>query len=136
MNSYTLGFQEIDRTMLALVGGKGANLGELSRIEGIRVPEGFCVTTEAYKSVIEQTTEFDALLDQLTLLTATEVESVREVSKQIRDVIEATRIGKDIDEAVADQLARLEREMLTRCAPVQRRKICRQRLSQDSRIRI
>ncbi len=46
-NSYTLGFQEIDRTMLALVGGKGANLGELSRIEGIRVPEGFCVTTEA-----------------------------------------------------------------------------------------
>ena len=39
--------KEIDRTMLALVGGKGANLGELSRIEGIRVPEGFCVTTEA-----------------------------------------------------------------------------------------
>ena len=107
MNSYTLGFQEIDRTMLALVGGKGANLGELSRIEGIRVPEGFCVTTEAYKSIIEQTPEFDALLDQLTRLTATDVESVREISKQIRDAIEATRIGKDIDEAVADQLARL-----------------------------
>jgi len=35
MNSYVLGFQEIDKTMLMVVGGKGANLGELSRIEGI-----------------------------------------------------------------------------------------------------
>jgi len=44
MNSYVLGFQEIDKTKLAVVGGKGLNLEELSRIEGIRVPEGFCVT--------------------------------------------------------------------------------------------
>lgn len=49
MNSYVLSFQEIDRHKLMAVGGKGANLGELSRIEGIRVPEGFCITTEAYK---------------------------------------------------------------------------------------
>lgn len=48
MNSYVLGFPEIDKTKLAIVGGKGANLGELSRIEGIQVPEGFCVTTKAY----------------------------------------------------------------------------------------
>ena len=54
MNSYTLGFQEIDKTMLALVGGKGANLGELSRIEGIRVPEGFCVTLWLSESEIQQ----------------------------------------------------------------------------------
>src|SRR4051794_3932953 len=33
-----LGFQDIDETQVALVGGKGAQLGELSRIEGIRVP--------------------------------------------------------------------------------------------------
>ena len=38
MGNYILGFQEIDRTRVAVVGGKGANLGELSRIEGIRVP--------------------------------------------------------------------------------------------------
>lgn len=106
-NSYTLGFQEIDKTMLALVGGKGANLGELSRIERIRVPAGFCVTTEAYKSVIEQTPEFKALLDQLTLLTVDDVESVREISRKIRVRVEATPIGKDIEEAVADYLAKL-----------------------------
>ena len=45
---YVLGFQEIDQTQVAVVGGKGANLGELSRIEGIRVPAGYCVTTDAF----------------------------------------------------------------------------------------
>ena len=32
---YVWGFQEIDETQVAVVGGKGAHLGELSRIEGI-----------------------------------------------------------------------------------------------------
>jgi hypothetical protein len=41
MGCYVLGFQEIDQTQVAVVGGKGAHLGELSRIEGIRVPAGF-----------------------------------------------------------------------------------------------
>jgi phosphoenolpyruvate synthase/pyruvate phosphate dikinase len=46
---YVLAFHEIDRTQIASVGGKGAHLGELSRIEGIRVPAGFCVTTAAFQ---------------------------------------------------------------------------------------
>ena len=106
-NSFTLGFQKIDKTKLALVGGKGANLGELSRIEGISVPEGFCVTTEAYKSIVEQTPRFNALLDQLALLTIEDLEAVREISRKIRGAIEATPIGKDIVEAVADCLRQL-----------------------------
>ena len=48
---------------LAIVGGKGANLGELSRIEGVQVPEGFCVTTEAYKKITENNRELNSLLD-------------------------------------------------------------------------
>lgn len=76
MNAYVLDFQEIDKTKLSVVGGKGANLGELSRIEGIRVPEGFCVTTEAYKRTIEQTPEFNALLEQLTQIKMDDREKV------------------------------------------------------------
>src|ERR1044072_2868634 len=106
-NSYALNFSEIDKTKLALVGGKGANLGELSRIEGINVPQGFCVTTSAYQTIIERTPGFDALLDQLNLLKIEDVERVREISKEIRDAIEATAIGNDIEAAVADQLAKL-----------------------------
>jgi phosphoenolpyruvate synthase/pyruvate phosphate dikinase len=48
MSAYILGFQEIDKTKLAMVGGKGANMGELSRIEGVQVPEGFCVISRLY----------------------------------------------------------------------------------------
>ncbi|MFF9803031.1 PEP/pyruvate-binding domain-containing protein, partial [Streptomyces rochei] len=46
---YVLGLQEVDETKVAVVGGKGAHLGRLSRIEDIRVPGGFCVTTEAFR---------------------------------------------------------------------------------------
>jgi phosphoenolpyruvate synthase/pyruvate phosphate dikinase len=53
-NAFILGFQDIDRTKLLLAGGKGANLGELFRDRWkLQVPDGFCITTEAYKKVIE-----------------------------------------------------------------------------------
>ncbi|MDX8029620.1 PEP/pyruvate-binding domain-containing protein [Lentzea sp. BCCO 10_0856] len=45
-----LDFSAIDGSMLAIVGGKAANLGELTRA-GLPVPQGFCVTTEAYRAV-------------------------------------------------------------------------------------
>ena len=47
--SIVVGFSEIDATQVSLVGGKGASLGELSRIDGVSVPPGFCVTTEAFR---------------------------------------------------------------------------------------
>jgi len=54
MGSLVLGFQEMGEKQLWLVGGKGLNLGELSKIQGIQVPEGFCVTTVGYRKAIEQ----------------------------------------------------------------------------------
>ena len=50
--SYVLDFQEIDHTHIAVVGGKSAALGDLSRIAGVRVPDGFCVTTRAFQRAI------------------------------------------------------------------------------------
>ncbi|WP_312810911.1 phosphoenolpyruvate synthase [Sedimentibacter sp.] len=107
MYSYVLGFEEIDKTKLATVGGKGANLGELSGIDGIRVPEGFCVTTEAYKRIIEQTPEFNALLKQLFLLKAEDRESISEISGKIRSAIERTSIPKEIDDEVTRYLIKV-----------------------------
>src|SRR5438874_4715036 len=59
MGSYVLGFQEIDQMQVAIVGGKGAHLGELSRIEGIRVPAGFCVTTDASRQIMAEAPSID-----------------------------------------------------------------------------
>ncbi|MEN6327930.1 MAG: phosphoenolpyruvate synthase, partial [Syntrophomonas sp.] len=107
MSSYVLSFGDIDKTKLALVGGKGANLGELSRIEGINVPEGFCVTTEAYKRIIENNQKFSHLLDQLCLLRLGELEKICQVSAKIRMVIEETAIPKEIKEQIASYITLL-----------------------------
>jgi phosphoenolpyruvate synthase/pyruvate phosphate dikinase len=37
MSPCVLGFQDIEKTKITVVGGKGANLGEISKVEGIRV---------------------------------------------------------------------------------------------------
>ena len=62
---YVLDFGEIDQAQVAAVGGKGAHLGELSRIEGIRVPAGFCVTTDAFQRIMAEAPWIDNRLDGL-----------------------------------------------------------------------
>jgi phosphoenolpyruvate synthase/pyruvate phosphate dikinase len=96
MSSYILGFYEIDKTNHTIVGGKGANLGELSRIEGIRVPEGFCISTEVYKEITVNNSAFNSLLDQLAILKADNRKGISETSAEIRKVIEEITIPKGI----------------------------------------
>jgi pyruvate,water dikinase len=97
---YVLGFHKIDKTMLAMVGGKGANLGELSRIDGIQVPEGFCVTTEAYKEIIGSNDAFNSSLDDLASLKADDRKGIGEISTKIRKVIEEIAIPESIDDEI------------------------------------
>lgn len=106
MNSYVLDFQEVYKHKFPAVGGKGANLGELTRIEGIQVPEGFCITTEVYKRVIGHNKEFNTLLNQLSLLKPDDRESISDISGKIRRVIEGIKSSKDIEEAITSHLAK------------------------------
>src|ERR1700736_3539192 len=108
MNAYILGFQEIDKTKLAMVGGKGANLGELFRIEGIHVPDGFCISTEAFKRIIGETSSINELLDQLSLLKVEDRDKIGELSGEIRSVIEGIAIPQDIHEEITRLLSRLD----------------------------
>ncbi|ENB9402148.1 phosphoenolpyruvate synthase [Bacillus sp. CD3-5] len=106
MSSFVLDFQEIEKGQLSLVGGKGLNLGELSNIQGIQVPEGFCVTTVGYEKAIEQNEELQTLLQQLTKLKLEDRAQIGEMSKEIREVIMAVQIPSDVVEAVAHYLSR------------------------------
>ncbi|WP_144508412.1 phosphoenolpyruvate synthase [Bacillus mycoides] len=106
MSSFVLDFQEVEKTQLTLVGGKGLNLGELSNIQGIQVPEGFCVTTVGYEKAIEQNEEFQTLLQQLTKLKIEERAQVGEISRKIREIIMAVEIPSDVVESVAHYLSR------------------------------
>jgi pyruvate,water dikinase len=68
MHSSVFTFNEVDKTRLDLVGGKGANLGELSRIEGFTSRQAFCISTEAFKRVIVESSSIKDFLDRLSLL--------------------------------------------------------------------
>ncbi|WAS94921.1 rifamycin-inactivating phosphotransferase [Nannocystis punicea] len=105
-----LGLQEVDRTNARLVGGKGANLGELSRIEGIRVPAGFCVTTEAFQRIMAETPAIGGLLDRLSSLAAEDRSAIRELSGELRQIIEGTAIPEDLRAALTRVHARLGAE--------------------------
>jgi len=107
MSSFVLGFQDIDKTKLMVVGGKGANLGELSKIEGIHVPDGFCISTEAYKRILGETSSINELLDQLSRLKVGDRDKIGELSLEIRRVIEGIAIPQDIIEEITRTLSRL-----------------------------
>ncbi|MGH9918076.1 MAG: PEP/pyruvate-binding domain-containing protein, partial [Nitrososphaerales archaeon] len=85
MNGHVVGFEEIEGTQVAVVGGKGAQLGELSRIEGIRVPAGFCVTTDAFQRIMAEAPSID---DRLSGLKPDDRKAIGELSAEIRQTLE------------------------------------------------
>src|SRR5882724_2387783 len=105
--SYVLGLDEIDQTQVDAVGGKGAHLGELSRIEGIRVPDGFCVTTDAFQQIMAEAPSIDGVLDRLSRLQPDDRKAIRTLSAEIRRVLEEIPIPKDLVAAISAPLARL-----------------------------
>ena len=107
MGSHVLGFQEIDHTQIAVVGGKGAHLGELSRIEDIRVPDGFCVTTDAFQRIMAEASAIHGQLDRLSRLTADDREAIRALSAEVRRTLEGIAIPDDLAAAITRPLARL-----------------------------
>src|SRR4051795_7139405 len=107
MVCYGLGFQEIDQTQIAVVGGKGAHLGELSRIEGLRVPAGFCVTTDAFQRILAAAPSIDDRLDRLSRLKPDDREAIRALSLGVRRTLEGIAIPDDLAAPIPPPLVRL-----------------------------
>lgn len=97
----------MEKIQLLQVGGKGLKLGELSKIQCLQVPEGFCVTTVGYQKAIPQNETFQALLEQLAKLQAKDREQVAEISRKIRQTIMGTEIPSEVVKAVAHHLSQL-----------------------------
>ena len=107
IDRYVLGLDEIDQSQGALVGGKGANLGELSRIEGIRVPAGFCVTTDAFRRIVTEAPLIDEQLDRLSRLDSGDRQAIGALSAEIRRAVEGIVIPDDLASAITRAVARL-----------------------------
>ena len=101
MSGYVLDLQDIDRTQTSVAGGKGANLGELTRMADIRVPPGFCVTTGAFRRVVAEALVFRSSLDRLSRQHAGDHAAIRTLCDEIRACIESLAIPDDISLSVA-----------------------------------
>src|ERR1043166_5683375 len=102
-----VGLDEVDETWVAVVGGKGAHLGELSRIDGVRVPPGFCVTTHAFRQIIAEAPSMNDRLDQLSRLDPNDRESIGTLSTEIRRTLEEVPMPGDLAAAITRALGQL-----------------------------
>jgi phosphoenolpyruvate synthase/pyruvate phosphate dikinase len=97
VSRYVVNLDEIDREQVAIAGGKGAHLGQLFRIGGLRVPPGFCVTTAAFERIAPS---FEKGLERLEALDPDDREAVREVSAELRETIATVPIPDDLAAAI------------------------------------
>jgi pyruvate,water dikinase len=94
-------FSQIDASQLEDVGGKGANLGELSKA-GFPVPDGFCITTWAYQSFIKTSLEMEHLLTACAKIDPNNLQQLRNIGQRIRDHIENLHIPEALQKEIVD----------------------------------
>jgi pyruvate,water dikinase len=94
-------FEDLRKTDIPSVGGKNANLGEMTNA-GLPVPPGFAITAYSYKKFIEETGIAAKIYDIIneTMTTPDDPKQGELASKKIRKLIESTRMPKDIEKAV------------------------------------
>jgi pyruvate,water dikinase len=102
-----IGLNDVDERQVALVGGKAANLGALSRIDGVAVPPGFCVTTDAFRRTVAQIPGIEDRLDALARLRADDHDAIGARSAELRTALEAAAIPADVEAAIVAATARL-----------------------------
>ena len=93
-------FADVGRDAVALVGGKGANLGELTQAQ-IPVPPGFIVTTRAYRQFIEQSGLLPILRLLLDGLDVNDDEQLNRKAAAVRHAIEQADMPASIQEEIA-----------------------------------
>jgi pyruvate,water dikinase len=107
MDLEVVDLDEVASTQVAEVGGKAANLGELSRIDGVRVPPGFCVTAAAFRRIVAAAPSFGGALDRLMGLRPEDRDAIGAASAQVRRVIGEIPLPDELVAAVGAGLDRL-----------------------------
>ena len=102
MRPFVLALTEIDPAWIGLVGGKGASLAALARIEGVSVPDAFCVTTAAAQEALASAPGLGALIDQVAALNPEDHEALRAKSAELRRAI----LGAPMPEEIAQEVRR------------------------------
>jgi len=91
--------EEVDKDDVTIVGGKGANLGELIRL-GVPVPEGFVVDANTFKKFVEDTGLKERIKEILSKVDVNDTRELEEASRKIREMIEETPMPKYVEEEI------------------------------------
>lgn len=94
-DKYILWFKEVDHGDLALVGGKGANLGEMTKF-GIPVPNGFIVTAQSYYHFLEKTGIKNKIKSYLETVDVNKATQLNEASRLCQHEIEKAPMPLDV----------------------------------------
>jgi len=94
-------FEELRKEDVAIAGGKGANLGELTNA-GIPVPPGFVVTSKTYDQFIKETGIFDEIMDILDAIDVNENKELQASSVKIKKIITETTMPDEIKNIIIE----------------------------------
>ena len=92
---YVQKFEDLNKSDIAIAGGKGANLGELTQA-GIPVPPGFVVTAETYEKFMEDSGINDKVLDILDQIDINDTKALQAAAEEIKAIIIETPIPDDM----------------------------------------
>lgn len=110
---YIRWFNELSIEDVPLVGGKNASLGEMYREltpQGIKIPNGFAVTAEAYRYLLDQADGWAALHEALDDLDADNVADLARRARKAREVVYGTPFPADLAREILDAYAQLRQE--------------------------
>lgn len=105
MRKNILWFKEIKAKNIVIVGGKGANLGEMFSI--MPVPNGFCVTVEAYDDFLEKTSIKNKIVEILTKTKINDSKQLDKNSTKIREIITKQKIPDQIQKDITENYKKL-----------------------------
>ena len=105
-NKFIVWFKDVDREDVAIVGGKGANLGEMSHLD-VPVPPGFIVTAQAYYYFTEINKIRYKIKELLYNLDVDNPVRLQQASEQIKNLIVHSSIPKEISKEIINAYLKL-----------------------------
>jgi pyruvate,water dikinase len=111
--NYIRWFDELTIDDVPLVGGKNASLGEMYREltpQGIKIPNGFAITAEAYRYVLDQADAWQPLHEALDELDSDNVVDLAKRARKAREIIYAAPLPEDLESQILNAFAQLQQE--------------------------
>jgi pyruvate,water dikinase len=112
MSKNIVWFSEVGKDDGAIVGGKGANLGELTKA-GLPVPPGYIITADAYFEYVKAASLEEVISNILEGLDFEDTKDLQDRAQKIREIIKATPLPTKLTKEIIESYHKLAKESKT-----------------------